>query len=464
MFDNYSKIKSKTIILQLVCYTKVVVFLLILRNLLLKFSQQIILPINKLIKIVYAMKLLLSLLTFLLFFIFSTSAQSIYKSGYFIDNSGKRTDCLIKKMPWETNPTEFEWKKAISSSPKTGKIEDIKEFGVGQDYIFKRFIMAFDLQGDTVGKSSKDKDPRLKLKKVFLRLILKSEATLYQYSKNDVHRFFYTDRKIAYPELLVFKTYYVPDLEEEVGEKIITKENTLFREQLQKSLSCRKQDASELAYTLKDLKKYFKEYNECKGAKIAYIVKTRFNQSKIGLIGTLDFVSFSHPSELNPTESIIYDDTLAPRYGIYLETFIPFFGVDLSFFLESTYRSFSTKQTNFSDTDIDGPELNFKSINVAFAPRFHLYLSSNFEVFFEGGLSVDQDLGTESIFNSVESTTLDYFYGGGFGAGRFKVGYRVYTDKNIAKREALSDALSESTLSTTSFYLTISLSKSNRNK
>ncbi|MEW7279531.1 hypothetical protein ABW636_13135 [Aquimarina sp. 2201CG1-2-11] len=410
------------------------------------------------------MKLRLSLLTFFLLFVFVSTAQSIYKSGYFIDNSGKRTECLVKKMPWETNPTEFEWKKTISSSPKKENIEDIKEFGVGQDYIFKRFIMAFDLQGDTVGKSSKDKDPRLRLKKVFLRLILKSEATLYQYSKNDVHRFFYTDRKFAYPELLVYKTYYVPDLEEDVGEKVIPKENTQFRDQLAQSLKCKNQDPSEVEYTLKDLKKYFKDYNECKGAKIAYMVKTRFNQSKIGIIGTLDFVSFSHPSELNPSETLIYDDILAPRYGIYLETFIPFFGVDLSFFLESTYRSFSTKHTNFANPDAEGPELNFKSINVAFAPRFHLYLSSNFEVFFEGGLSVDQDLGTESIFNSIESTTLDYFYGGGFGAGRFKVGYRVYTDKNIAKREALSDALSESTLSTSSFFLTISLSKSNRNK
>ncbi|WP_025743610.1 hypothetical protein [Aquimarina pacifica] len=407
------------------------------------------------------MKSLLTTLTFFLFFSSIITAQSIYESGYFIDNNGKRKECLIKKLPWKNNPTEFEWKKTISSSPRKEKIEDIKEFGVGRDYFFKRFIMEFDLQGDDVGISTKSKDPRLKIRKVFLRTILKSEATLYQYSENDVHRFFYTNKTTAYPKLLVFKTYYVPDTTKKVGEKIITKENTTYKDQLKEHINCGNQDVSTVEHTEKDLKNYFKEFNECRGAKIEYILKKKISQTKIGLIASLDMVNFSHPSGVSTNPTTIYDEVMAPKYGIFLETFIPFSKVGLSFFLESTYRQFTTTQNNAFPT-VEPAVLDFKSVNVAVAPRFHIYLSSKFEVFFEGGLSVDHDIGTESIFENIEKTTLDYFYGSGLGIGRFKVGYRIYTDKNIVKTENLTDELSESTLSTTSIYLSINLSRYNR--
>ncbi|AXT60644.1 hypothetical protein D1816_09855 [Aquimarina sp. AD10] len=408
------------------------------------------------------MKLLPTKLLFFLFFVSTISAQNLYESGYFIDNNNNRKECLIKRVPWKNNPTEFEWKRTISSNSKTENIENIKEFGVGQDYIFKRYIMEFDLRGDDVANSTKSENPRLRIRKVFLRVILQSEASLFLYSENGVNRFFYTARNVAYPELLVYKTYYVPDLKKKVGKKVIPKSNTQFKEQLLQHINCGNQDVEDVTHTIRDLKKYFIDYNHCKGAKIKYTVKKKINQTKIGLIGSLDFVSFSHPSEFNVSQTILYDDVMAPKFGFYLETFIPFYKVDLSFFLESTYRSFSTTQSNaFGPTE--PAKIDFKSINVALAPRFHIYLSSNFEVFFEGGLSIDNDLGTKSVFNdNIEKVTVDYFYGGGFGVGRFKLGYRIYTDKNIAKSDKLSVTLSNSELTTSSLYLSVNLSKHNR--
>jgi hypothetical protein len=101
-------------------------------------------------------------------------------------------------------------------------------------------------------------------------------------------------------------------------------------------------------------------------------------------------------------------------------------------------------------------ELDYKSINVAVGPRFHIYLSSKFELFLEGGLTVDFNIGTESnVFddNEIENTTTDYFYGGGFGSGRFKVGFRQYTSKNISKSTLIPD----SELTTSSLYLSVNI-------
>jgi len=387
-----------------------------------------------------------------MFLISTISAQSIYEAGYFIDNNGTRKECLIKKLSWKSNPTEFEWKRTISSTPKIEKIENIKEFSVGEDFRFKRYILQFDLNGDTVGRSTKSKDPNLKYKKVFLRTILKSKTSLYQYSENNVHRFFYTSPKAIYPELLLYKVYYTPDDTKKPGKKVIPQENNTYQQQLLKAINCKDQDVSKLTYTQRDLKRYFKKYNECKGNKIEYSIRKKINQTRIGIIAAVDLTSFTHDSRAGSAGNVVYDDTFVPRYGVFIETFIPFSKVDLSFFLESTYKAFTMEG---SDLAIANEEfkLDYKSINVAVGPRFHIYLSSKFELFLEGGLTVDFNIGTESdVFpeNEIQNTTTDYFYGGGLGSGRFKIGFRQYTGKNISKNTLIPE--SDLTTSSISFF------------
>ena len=330
-----------------------------------------------------------------LFCIATCSAQSLYEAGYFIDNNGNRKECLIKKLSWRNNPTEFEWKRTISSSPKTETIENVKEFAVGEDYRFKRYILQFDLNGDTVGKSTKSKDPNLRYQKIFLRTILQSKTTLYQYSENGVHRFFYTDPNTVYPELLLYKVFYTPDESKKPGKKIIPQENNTYQQQLQDKINCENQDVSKLTYTQRDLKRYFKKYNECKGNEIEYSIRKKINQTRIGIVAAADVSGFTHNSIIGSAGNVSYDDVFVPRYGIFIETFIPFSKVDLSFFLESTYKAFTMDGRDFAISNSEF-ELDYKSINVAVGPRFHIYLSSKFELFLEGGLTVDFNIGTES--------------------------------------------------------------------
>lgn len=397
-----------------------------------------------------------------IFLIATSSAQSIYEAGYFIDNNGKKTECLIKKLAWKSNPTEFQWKKTISSSAKTEVIEDIKEFAVGEEYRFKRYILQFDLNGDTVGKSSKSKDPNLKYEKIFLRTILKSKTTLFQYSKNNVHRFFYTDPNTVYPELLIYKVFYTPDESKKPGEKIIPQENNTYQEQLKKYINCDNQDVTKLSYTQSDLKRYFKKYNECKGNTIEYSIRKKINQTRIGLVAAIDLSSFTHNSIVGSAGNVNYDNAFVPRYGIFIETFIPFSKVDLSFFLESTYKAFTIdgRDLEIANSEFD---LDYKSLNIAVGPRFHIYLSPKFELFLEGGITVDFNIGTEaSEFeeNEIENTTTDFFYGGGFGSGRFKIGFRQYTSKNISTSTEIPD----SELATSSLFISFDLFGRRRSK
>ncbi|TPN85235.1 hypothetical protein [Aquimarina algicola] len=392
-----------------------------------------------------------------IFSIFTISAQSIYETGYFIDNDGNRKECLIKKLSWKDNPTEFEWKKNISSTPKKENIEDIKEFAVGKEYLYKRYILEIDLKGDNLGRATKLEKPDLKLQKLFLRVILESKTSLYQYSKNGVNRFFYTDKDAVYPELLVYKVFYTPDETKDPGKKIIAHKNTEYRNQLIQILNCGKDDLSEIEYTQKDLKKYFKRYNVCKGNYMEYTIRKKVNQTHVGIVGGINHIDFSHSSPIEGnTDEITYQKTYAPRYGIYIETFIPFSKVDLSFFLETTYNAFSIKSEDTSTLENE-LELDYKGINIAFAPRFHIYLSSKFELFLEGGIAIDYDLDTKSLpeptIDEIKETSTDFFYGGGLGYGRFKVGYRKYTGKDISD----SNIVLESDLKSSSLYLAVDL-------
>lgn len=394
----------------------------------------------------------------LFLFTISINAQSLYEAGYFINNDGKKVDCLIKKRPWKDNPATFEWKKNISSKPKEETVDDIKEFSVGREFLFKRFIIKYDPKGDDLGRATKSVDPDLKVETVFLRVLLESKSSLYQYATKGVYRYFYTSKEneVYYPELLVYKVYYKPDTTKKPGKKIIPQENLTYKQQLKNHLLCRTNTPEKVDHTAKSFIRYFKEFNECKGNEITYIIKKKIHQKQFGIIAGADLIRF--PEALNPPNlpdvEVTYDDIYALKYGAYIETFIPFSGVDLSFFLEGNYQMIEFKP---QDTGTDNNfTIEREIINIALAPRFHLYLNKTFGLFVEGGVNVDLNLKTESeseieIFGNTKNNTTSFFYGGGLSAGRIKIGYRQYTDRDISKSNFMPE------VSSSSVYIALSL-------
>ena len=48
----------------------------------------------------------------------NSNAQVNFDKGYFIDNNGQKTECLIKNADRGNNPSSFEYKLSESSEPK----------------------------------------------------------------------------------------------------------------------------------------------------------------------------------------------------------------------------------------------------------------------------------------------------------------------------------------------------------
>jgi len=102
-------------------------------------------------------------ITFSLLFFFEvySFSQIEYNLGYYIDNYGKRNECLIENFDWKNNPKGISFKMEQSDFPKETNILSIKEFEI---YNFSKYIRAYtkiDRSSQDINKLSSDKNPVL---------------------------------------------------------------------------------------------------------------------------------------------------------------------------------------------------------------------------------------------------------------------------------------------------------------
>ena len=97
------------------------------------------------------MKKLLLIVTALTFGL-SSYAQIIFEAGYFIKNNGEKVDCLIKNVDWKNNPTKFQYKRSKDSDSQTATVQDVREFGIGDNTKYQRYTVAIDRSTHTLKK------------------------------------------------------------------------------------------------------------------------------------------------------------------------------------------------------------------------------------------------------------------------------------------------------------------------
>jgi len=151
-------------------------------------------------------------------------SQIKFEEAYIIDNNNIKSECLIKNKQWNIYPTEIEYKLNENTEIKIGKINDIKEFGIGND-IYKRFEVDVDKSSNNLNDLSEKAEPEFIKEKVFLRLMVDGQIQLYKYSGNQNIKFFYKTKDQETPKQLIFKRFYDPS-------KDVVISNNQFRKQL----------------------------------------------------------------------------------------------------------------------------------------------------------------------------------------------------------------------------------------
>ncbi|NDI99815.1 PorT family protein [Flavobacterium sp. LaA7.5] len=348
-------------------------------------------------------------------------AQITFQPGYYIDNNGNKTECLIRNVAWKNNPSEFDYKLNESDESQVKTIKEVTEFSVNESYKFKRFTVNIERSSTDVSKLTGDYEPQYVEETLFLKIMVEGTLNLYQYEDDNIIKYFYSKDKHENATQLLYM---------EVNNKGMIHKNNRYKQQLynlMKDKISQESHYEKLNYNKNSLIKLFIEYN---GNEDSKNFAARQNQGKIHIKITPG-VNFAALSVDNPSGyAIDFDNKAALRIGAELEYILPFNNNKWSVFIEPAYNSYEN-DGSISDRKFSA---KYHTLEVAVGPRHYLYLNPNTRLFIDAMFSFDFVAGdAEVLYNATVregSSTSHIAAGAGIVSGRFSGEVRYNFSRN----------------------------------
>lgn len=330
-------------------------------------------------------------LLFLVLFISSISCfgQISFEKGYFIDNSGLRTDCLIKNYDWKNNPTEFEYKSSEKAVVRRESISSVKEFGIYDISKYVKHSVDIDRSSKVLTHMSRQKEPIFKKEQLFLKVLVEGKANLFKYTDGNLVRFFYQIEN-SIVDQLISKKYKTKD-----GE---VAQNDIFQQQLLNDMRCGNvaiSDFYKIDYRDNQLTDFFINYNECSNANYTVYKKKQKNDLfNITIKPGLNNSSLDIQSTVFSGRNADFGGKTGFRIGLEFEYVFPFNKNKWSIFLEPTYQKFEAKKELLDIPTITVPfddkiTINYTSIELPVGIRHYMFLNENSKLFINAALIFD---------------------------------------------------------------------------
>ena len=363
------------------------------------------------------------------FFCLNSFSQIIFEKGYYIDNSNKKTECLIKNYDWKNNPTQLEYKLSELSESKIATIDSVKEFGIGNSLKHVRQTVNIERSSSAPQFLDNVSQPLFKEETLFLKILIEGEANLYLYEDGNLRRYFFK-KKGADIEQLVFKKYLVE------GGKIGV--NEMFKQQLLVGLDGKcisVNDVNRIRYLKKDLIKLFEMYYQCNELDF---VRYERKQDKellfnLSLRPGVNYSSLSISNPLSRAWETDFGNKINFRIGMEAEFIMPFNKNKWAVIVEPTYQYFNTEALNVSGRPVKS---NYKSIELPLGVRHYFFLEKGSKLFLNGSLVLD--FAGKSEFVSANSSTLEIKTSYNFALGlgykynnRYGVELRYLTNRDM---------------------------------
>ncbi len=349
---------------------------------------------------------------FLLFSIlllgFKGYTQILFEEGYYIDNSDRRVDCLIKFADWKNNPAGFDYRLTPDGEIKRALVADVSEFGVRNVIKYIRGTVDLDRSSDEVGKLTTDRNPVFTKEELFLKVLVEGEASLYSYTEGNLMRFFFRKGN-GRTEALVYKLYKID------GNRVA--KNNFYRKQLLDDLGCgpaTESDVKNLRYKSNDLVRIFTRYNsQCGGSEpILYgekktrrdlfnlSARPRINRSSFSIHNNAGFLTF---------DAVDYNNKLDFGLGIDAEIVMPFFRNKWAIAVEPTfYKGFkAAKEVEGIDFMKDRElimEVSLRSWELPVGVRYYMFLNERSKISVNAYYMLDFGSGSKVDFSGPRST------------------------------------------------------------
>jgi hypothetical protein len=375
------------------------------------------------------------LITAVLILSFNCYSQIKYEPGYFIDNEGKRIDCLIKNNDWKNNPVEFTYKLLETTVAQIAKIKTVAEFGILNISKYKRFTVDIDTSSSNTTYMSRTQEPEFKKEQVvFLKPLIEGKSILYFYEDANLKRFFYSTDNLK-AEQLIYKTYLI--------ERDFLLENNTFKKQLWNNFKCEKISISyieKIRYTDYDLTKFFITYNQCQNAEfINYKKKQSRNWLNLSLRPGLNRSSLSirtdFPNSLIPnTDKHSFGSKTGLRLGLEAELIAPFNKNKWAVIIEPTFQSYKSEILLNNRMVI----ADYKSIELPVGIRHFLFLADKSKIFINGSYVIDIYMNSKIDFGNSANLEIKSTGNAALGLGynyktKYSLEIKYQTSRDLVK-------------------------------
>lgn len=229
-----------------------------------------------------------------LFFPDSVCGQSMFESGFYLDEEASTHSGYIDRSFLNKSPDLIRFKKTRKSEPITLNPAQAKVVVVSGTR-----LESYQVQVDTSAKSINSlQNPAFERQHVFLELIIEGQISLYRYVTNDYTLFFVRSSSESSPNQLIYKQFEGPR-----G----VYNNNAYREQLDKLDSCFNYTKSidDLTYTEESLSNFIKYLNDCE--KSSYKVISRAQNHSLRYLNISAFTGIRW-SSMTSTERITSED------------------------------------------------------------------------------------------------------------------------------------------------------------
>ena len=375
-------------------------------------------------------------------------SQIRFESGYFIDNSGKRTECLIKNMDWKYSPTIFEYKlSADEKESQKNTIKNVKEFGINNESKYKKYDVLIDRTSDNLNFLGINKEPAFNNETIFLKILEEGKINLYKYSDNNIIRFFYgTDDHT--PQQLIYLVYSID--ENKIGH------NNYFQNQIKETLKCSsisESDISQLSYKENSLTDIFTKYNKCSNPSFSSKnIKKNNGSFNLNIRPRISFNSLSISNSISNIQ-INFDKKTNFSLGIEGELILPFNKNKWSIIIEPQYQYFKSNKVTPS-SDISGnyivSNINYKSIDLPIGIRHYFLLNSKSKIFINAQYSINFDLNSSFDLERIDGSRIykdlniksngNLVLGAGYKYDKYSLEVRYNTNRSILSDYAFWDS------------------------
>lgn len=401
------------------------------------------------------MKKELLLLLFVTILSFNCYSQITFEKGYYINNAGQKTDCLIKNNDWKNNPINFEYKDLTTEEPKTLNIESVQEFGLYNISKYIRKKVKLDISSRILNDMSFDKNPVFIEKPLFLKVLIQGKANLFLYQEGNMIRYFYSTENVDINQL-IYKIYKISETQ--------TAKNNGFKQQLWSDLQCSSikiNSIEKLEYRKNSLVKFFSLYNKCTNSGfINYDGKQERDFFNLTIRPRLNSSSLSIANPTYNSRNIDFGKKSGFGLGIEAEFILPFNKNKWAILIEPTFQNYANKNTREVSNVSGGKlisEVKYNSIEIPISLRHYFFLNDNSKIFINTSYIFDSSSKSYINFKRADNSEIDSLVISSHSNLAFGIGYKLQDKYSLEVRFQTGREVLAQYASWSSSYKTVSI-------